>query len=96
MKVELGALKCSLLKAGLSDLPSPTRKPPNRADAPGSLVNDVGAIFQSPRNPAGGGGLPGPGGACQPVVGITRALCPGLRAQSADDQGRFWSKPRRL
>ena len=38
MRVELGALKCSLLKAGLSDLPSPTRKPPNRADAPGSLV----------------------------------------------------------
>lgn len=45
IKVELGALKCSLLKAGLSDLPSPTRQPPNRLTHQALCPHDAGTIF---------------------------------------------------
>lgn len=97
MKVELGALKCSLLKAGLRDLPSPTRQPPNRLTHQALCPHDVGTTFLvSQKRSRGVADSRGQGAPASLLVGVTLASRPGLQAQSADGQGRLCSELRRL
>ena len=77
MKVKLGALKCSLLKAGLSDLPSPTRKPPTEQMRQALLSRNVGALGMQVGTDSPHGHCAvdsqGQGAPASPLVGITQA-----------------------